>query len=345
MSNNPLRFVDPTGHVQVIAGDGATGTYYYYDEYGVRLIHGSKEIDWDYYIEWYSRDAAGMDKAMRGTNFGQTAVASAIYFKWSERIGLPPVSASQYTGSKFLKPKNQIKANANVKDCNCFTAGTKVLTDEGEKPIEDIEVGDKVLAKDDETGEMAYKEVEWLFQREVEETYNITVGGEVISTTDEHPFWVVGKGWVEAKYLIVGDVLTTSNEKELAIEKIEVKNEHKIVYNFKVKDFHTYFVSNLGVWTHNSCGYKTNDKTKGGLVFTEHGAERANERGFTADVIDSIVQHNKKNRFSKVDAQGRKTWEYVDSRGNKVVLNEQGGIVSVHSPAEGGVYIPKPKKK
>lgn len=139
------------------------------------------------------------------------------------------------------------------KGCNCFVAGTEVLTDEGEKPIEEIEVGDKVLSKDDETGEIAYKEVEWLFQREVDETYNITVGSEVITTTDEHPFWIVGKGWVESKNLVVGDVLTTSDGKELAIEKIEVKKEHMTVYNFKVKDFHTYFVSNLGIWTHNAC--------------------------------------------------------------------------------------------
>lgn len=59
---------------------------------------------------------------------------------------------------------------------------------------------------------------------------------------------------MEAKKLAVGDVLTTSDGKELAIEKIEVKQEHATVYNFKVKDFHTYFVSNLGIWTHNACG-------------------------------------------------------------------------------------------
>lgn len=161
-------------------------------------------------------------------------------------------------GGKIVK-----KAGKTIDDlfeCNCFTAGTKVLTDEGEKPIEEIKVGDKVLAKDDETGEMAYKEVEWLFQRDVEETYNITVDGEVITTTDGHPFWIVGIGWVEAQHLAVGDVLTTSDGKELAIEKIEVKQEHVTVYNFKVKDFHTYFVSNLGIWTHNKCGVTVNYK-------------------------------------------------------------------------------------
>ncbi|MFW5438870.1 polymorphic toxin-type HINT domain-containing protein [Paenibacillus apiarius] len=175
-------------------------------------------------------------------SFNEKAFTTASFLPWGKVLKAAKVGT---------KVKKAMEALAK---CNCFTAGTKVLTDEGEKPIEEIEVGDKVLAKDDETGKMAYKEVEWLFQRDVEETYNITVGGEVITTTDEHPFWIVGKGWVEAQHLVVGDVLTTLDGKELAIEKIEVKQEHMTVYNFKVKDFHTYFVSNLGVWTHNSCG-------------------------------------------------------------------------------------------
>jgi len=45
-----------------------------------------------------------------------------------------------------------LEGKGNVNLCNCFTAGTKVLTDEGEKNIEDIEVGEKVLAKDEVTG-------------------------------------------------------------------------------------------------------------------------------------------------------------------------------------------------
>ncbi|WP_433946887.1 Hint domain-containing protein [Paenibacillus sp. SN-8-1] len=51
------------------------------------------------------------------------------------------------------------KGRAVISKCYCFTAGTKVLTDVGEKPIEEIEVGDKVLSKNEETGEVEYKEV------------------------------------------------------------------------------------------------------------------------------------------------------------------------------------------
>jgi len=139
-------------------------------------------------------------------------------------------------------------------DCNCFTAGTKVMTDHGEKPIEEIEKGDSVLAKNEVTGEIAYKEVEWLYRRQVDETYNIYVGNVVITTTDEHPFWINGQGWVRAKDLVIGDELVDSNGSYLKIKDIKIKKENVIVYNFKVKDFHSYFVSNLGVWTHNSCG-------------------------------------------------------------------------------------------
>ena len=68
------------------------------------------------------------------------------------------------------------------------------------------------------------------------------------------------------------------------------------------------------------------------------------ERGFSDDIVESIVGNNKKGRSSSIDAEGRKTWEYTDTRGNTVVTNEAGDVVTVFSPAEGGSYIPKPPR-
>ncbi|WP_042196920.1 polymorphic toxin-type HINT domain-containing protein [Paenibacillus camerounensis] len=138
--------------------------------------------------------------------------------------------------------------------CNCFTAGTKVQTDEGEKPIEEIEVGDRVLSKNEETGEQAYKEVTHLYRNDKEIIFELTVGDQVIETTDNHPFWVEGKGYVLAADLQVGDRLQQSNGNTLTIDKINiVKHDEKVeVYNFTVADFHTYFVSDLGIWVHNT---------------------------------------------------------------------------------------------
>ncbi|HZG13658.1 MAG TPA: polymorphic toxin-type HINT domain-containing protein [Candidatus Bathyarchaeia archaeon] len=150
--------------------------------------------------------------------------------------------------------KKAVKTLDEAYDCDCFTAGTKVLTKNGPKQIEHIKVGDMVLSKTDITGEIAYKEVEWLFNREVEETYQINVGTEIITTTAEHPFWIHGKDvWIETKNLKSGDVLTTSDGKIATIDKIEIVRGTATVYNFKVKDFHSYFVTSLGIWTHNSC--------------------------------------------------------------------------------------------
>ncbi|NEW04688.1 hypothetical protein GK047_01470 [Paenibacillus sp. SYP-B3998] len=157
----------------------------------------------------------------------------------------------------------------------CFIAGTMILTDNGEKRIENIRVGDKVLAKDDKTGEMQYKEVKQLFQHEVDQTITISVGSEKITTTKEHPFWIVGKGWVSSEDLMVGERLTTSEGKEISIDRIDVKNEHVIVYNFEVQDYHTYFISDLGIWVHNACTTNWKSSKQFGHTFTEHGAKRA----------------------------------------------------------------------
>ncbi|NRQ55671.1 hypothetical protein, partial [Brevibacillus sp. HD1.4A] len=53
-SNNPLRFIDSSGHTETIVGDGTPGTYYYYDKQGIRRVHGSKEIDYEYYDEIFT---------------------------------------------------------------------------------------------------------------------------------------------------------------------------------------------------------------------------------------------------------------------------------------------------
>jgi hypothetical protein len=88
-------------------------------------------------------------------------------------------------------------------------------------------------------------------------------------------------------------------------------------------------------------------KTDGGRPHTEHSKKEADNRGFTDKNIDDIVSNNAKNRTGKVDKEtGRKTWEYTDSRGNRMVTNEDGGIVSVHRlgpyGTTAGKYIPKP---
>src|SRR5690606_10670086 len=56
-----------------------------------------------------------------------------------------------------------VENDLGVFPSNSFAAGTKVWTDQGLVPIEAIQRGDKVLAKDEWTGTKAYKTVLELF--------------------------------------------------------------------------------------------------------------------------------------------------------------------------------------
>ncbi|MCM3040575.1 polymorphic toxin-type HINT domain-containing protein [Paenibacillus motobuensis] len=153
---------------------------------------------------------------------------------------------------KVIDSSKDIVKSTKKLNCNCFTAGTKVLTDEGEKNIEDIEVGDKVLSKNEDTDEVAYKEVTATFNHETDEIYNIHVGGQMIESTFNHPFYVKDRGWTFVKDLKVGDLLVQSDGNTLKVDSIELEHKQATVYNLRVDDFHTYFVSELDIWVHNT---------------------------------------------------------------------------------------------
>ncbi|MEB9892331.1 polymorphic toxin-type HINT domain-containing protein, partial [Bacillus cereus] len=110
-----------------------------------------------------------------------------------------------------------------------------------------------VLTKDERTGKTGYNTVVELFKRQADETYQITAKGITITTTEEHPFWVPGRGWIEARHLKAGDLLQNPEGKPYPIDRIEIKKNSTTVYNFRVEGVHNYFVTELEIWTHN-CG-------------------------------------------------------------------------------------------
>ena len=136
----------------------------------------------------------------------------------------------------------------------CFVAGTMILTASGLVAIENIKAGDKVISTDPETFETAEKTVLETYIREVTTLVHLTVNGEEIVTTVDHPFYVKNQGFIKAGELIVGDELLDVNGNVLLVENfdVELTEEPVKVYNFQVEDFHTYYVGENGVWVHNS---------------------------------------------------------------------------------------------
>jgi len=129
----------------------------------------------------------------------------------------------------------------------CFTAGTLILTEDGHKPIEELQPSDSVLSWNEQTGETELQPVINNFKRESNELTIITIGDKVIETTEEHPFWVVNQGWTKAGKLNVGAQLLLENGKKVEVTAFEQKLLERpvTVYNLEVAETHTYFVSSL----------------------------------------------------------------------------------------------------
>jgi hypothetical protein len=116
-----------------------------------------------------------------------------------------------------------------------------------------IEVGDQVWAADLATGETGLFRVTDLFSRHVDSLLEVAVGDETIRVTEEHPFWVMGEGWVAAEDLELGDCVQTLAGVCSPVTSVELVSADTWVYNFTVAGAHTYFVGD-GQWlVHNSC--------------------------------------------------------------------------------------------
>ena len=83
-------------------------------------------------------------------------------------------------------------------------------------------------------------------------------------------------GWTLAKNLRAGDVLVLFNGEFVVIEWIqhEILESPVKVYNFKVEDFHTYFVGENSVLVHNDCPEWLKEKWEEGNNFNKENRPR-----------------------------------------------------------------------
>ncbi|MGS2644636.1 TreTu family toxin [Streptosporangium sp. LJ11] len=163
-------------------------------------------------------------------------------------------------------PSNPCKGGSS------FIAGTLVMMADGtQKPIEDVEVGEYVLATDPETGRTEARAVTILISSEgtkdlVKLTVDIDRGrGDAtaaITATDKHPFWVPSlREWIDAGELQPGMWLQTSAGTHVQIAAIKKWTTARHVHNLTVDDIHTYYVvaGDQAILVHNTRGGDPDD--------------------------------------------------------------------------------------
>ncbi len=132
---------------------------------------------------------------------------------------------------------------------SCLVAGTPVWTERGFVAIEQIQPGDRVLAKDIETGELAYKAVLRTTVRPPTPVHHFDIDGKNIVASPGHHFWVSGEGWTKMRELIPNHPIHTATGMR-RITAVEDQGRVEAVYNLVVADFHTYFVGEAMVLSH-----------------------------------------------------------------------------------------------
>ena len=206
---------------------------------------------------------------------------------------------------------------------SCFVAGTPVLTEDGDKPIEDVTVGDYVWAWDEATGTTELKQVVETYVNETSELTHIFVNGEEIVATPTHPFYCPVKGWTDAAHLRAGDILVLVNGEYVVVEKIQhelLENPVK-VYNFQVQDYHTYYVAESGVLVHNTCEQEiSTGRTEPNNLYEQLAMESAKSAPERGRVIIEVLGDPRFEGLSKFAQY------FTTSKGN--IENYVGNIVA-----------------
>lgn len=174
-------------------------------------------------------------------------------------VGPPEhITAGQRLGSDPLRVvtvvATGVAANTAARTCSFAGATTVLMADGSRKPIEDVRVGDKVIATDPETGEQAAKTVEHVFVHD-DAVIDLVVDGEVITTTEDHPFWsVTDQRFERADELSPGEQVLAADGRVITVSGLQLGTAREaLAYNLSVEGVHTYHVGNGEILVHNTC--------------------------------------------------------------------------------------------
>ena len=200
-------------------------------------------------------------------------------------------------------------ASGIIKPTACFVEGTLISAvgnnnQQVKVPIENVVVGVDVFSYNESTGIVSTNKVVEVFSKQVYETVELLVDGEIITTTYEHPFYVPEYlGWVCAGELKEGDAILTIDNELAYVDGIGIiKHQEPVtVYNFSVENDHTYFVGASSILVHNKCTD----------VFRQAGNEAGTKA--KAQALDDIVsgRNYKKWGLNPANADDAKIIKYV----------------------------------
>jgi hypothetical protein len=267
--NNPVRNTDPTGHCIGWVWGASDCTF-----------AGADTSRWDYSGALdnvqTSLDVAGMipvaGEVFDGANAAiYAARGDAINASLSAAAMVPGAGNGATAAKLAVKYGDEVagvaKYGGEIGGAICsFSSDTPVLTDEGAVFISKIKVGDTVIGYHELLRSVGAYTVTAVHVHVDPEQIHLTVENEQLTTTPEHPFYVMMRGWVPASHLHTGDFIRQFDGSYGPVRSIRVQKQPQVMYNLTVSTAHTFFVGNGNWLVHNTCLQTGGNKVRSGTA-------------------------------------------------------------------------------
>ena len=256
---------------------------------------------------WYEAEGDHVNAALSAASavpllgYGASAAKAAKYAK----KGVDAVETAQDATTA---------ARTASKFCS-FGGRTRVVMANGShKAISKVRVGDRVQARDPQTGQRVAKPVVALFVHP-DVLVRLRIGKQVLTTTVDHRFWNSDEGrYQRADRLAKGDRVLGTDGRLLPVKGIRTASGRVgTAYNFEVADIHTYQVGPQGILVHNDCTPPTGSsasaaKTETSLVRYKEWPD--NDGFFAGFEKDTVLQPG-----TRIDRYGSNRGSFVSPEG------------------------------
>jgi predicted phage terminase large subunit-like protein len=181
---------------------------------------------------------------------------------------------------------------------NCFVAGTKILTNQGNINIEDLILSPrpvKILSFNIEERAIEYQEMQAFKSRSGHGIYRVTTStGRMVEVTGDHPIFVSGKGYIAANKLAAGDSVVCAVQKGICATGIRDAEAHE-----KRSQGYLLFSRMFGIASRNkeqtslSCMRESSRKERQKVLQWLSSKARRTKRGISASTDDMPnLQHS-----------------------------------------------------
>ena len=218
----------------------------------------------------------------------------------------------------------------------CFPAGTKIITKNGEKNIEDIKCGDYVLSFNHKKQQTEYKKVTHLFVKTSSMLKQIKLNDIIVTATNNHPFYTT-RGYVAAEDLRSGDYVLQSMQQsnyKNRCDKINVgscKNERLYILQSSmcnIKQKETY----LDFRIETSNGGKNENKKFNSSSISEKTSRNENQQSYGQFTSQGKNDSNKKTKWNVTFANKKswRKWQCCALPGNVKSRTSKNGIENIY---------------